>query len=216
MRRAFTLIELLIVVAIIAILAAIAIPNFLEAQIRAKRSRALADMRTLATALESYAVDYGEYPGSVELNEWLTFNGTPGANATPRLNALIPLTSPSSYITSIPQDPFNRVSPAAYTSEPDHQRVYVYYGPDFIFGIDDVDTSATSATLYREFPNVVTDSGDIRRPLWTLHSFASDQDLDFNDSPNTTTQIIGTLAVIQPYDATNGSISDGDLVRFRE
>jgi type II secretory pathway pseudopilin PulG len=48
---------LLIVVAIIAILAAIAVPNFLEAQTRAKVSRTHADMRSLATALEAYAVD---------------------------------------------------------------------------------------------------------------------------------------------------------------
>jgi len=60
-RKAFTLIELLIVVAIIAILAAIAVPNFLEAQIRAKVSRVKNDMRTNATGLEAYAVDYGKY-----------------------------------------------------------------------------------------------------------------------------------------------------------
>jgi len=58
----FTLIELLIVVAIIAILAAIAVPNFLEAQTRSKVSRAKADMRTLTTAIEAYAVDYNKYP----------------------------------------------------------------------------------------------------------------------------------------------------------
>jgi len=62
MKRAFTLIELLIVIAIIAILALIAIPNFLEAQIRAKYARALSDMRSLATGIESYYVDNNSYP----------------------------------------------------------------------------------------------------------------------------------------------------------
>lgn len=60
-KHGFTLIELLIVVAIIAILAAIAVPNFLEAQTRAKVSRVKADMRSLATANETYAVDYNMY-----------------------------------------------------------------------------------------------------------------------------------------------------------
>ena len=60
--QGFTLIELLIVVAIIAILAAIAVPNFLEAQTRAKVSRSKADLRTLATGVESYALDWQKYP----------------------------------------------------------------------------------------------------------------------------------------------------------
>ncbi len=60
--KGFTLIELLIVVAIIAILAAIAVPNFLEAQTRSKVSRALADIRGLRLAVESYAVDHARYP----------------------------------------------------------------------------------------------------------------------------------------------------------
>lgn len=65
-RRAFTLIELLIVVAIIAILAAIAVPNFLEAQTRSKVSRQLSNMRTVNTAIEAYYIDSNKYPLATE------------------------------------------------------------------------------------------------------------------------------------------------------
>lgn len=58
----FTLIELLVVVAIIGILASIAMPNFQHAQVKAKTTRAFADMRTLSTALEAYALDNNNYP----------------------------------------------------------------------------------------------------------------------------------------------------------
>ncbi len=58
----FTLIELLIVVAIIGIIAAIAIPNLLNAIDRGKQKRSMADMRSIGTAVESYAVDVNFYP----------------------------------------------------------------------------------------------------------------------------------------------------------
>ncbi|HOJ62329.1 MAG TPA: prepilin-type N-terminal cleavage/methylation domain-containing protein [bacterium] len=58
---AFTLIELLIVVAIIGILAAIAVPNFLNAQVRAKIAKVEGDFKALATALEMYKLDTGRY-----------------------------------------------------------------------------------------------------------------------------------------------------------
>lgn len=73
--RAFTLIELLIVVAIIGILAAIAVPNFLNAQVRARIARVQADMRTLSNALEMYRLDNNSYPvdwggPDVEYRSW--------------------------------------------------------------------------------------------------------------------------------------------------
>jgi len=94
---AFTLIELLIVVAIIAVLAAIAVPNFLEAQTRSKVSRAKTDMRSLATALEAYRIGNATYPVAQRHN---------GAYFRPLSARLIPLTTPVAFITSIPPDPF--------------------------------------------------------------------------------------------------------------
>jgi general secretion pathway protein G len=60
--KGFTLIELLIVVAIIGIIAAIAIPNLLNAIDRGKQKRTMSDVRSVGTAIESYAVDTNIYP----------------------------------------------------------------------------------------------------------------------------------------------------------
>jgi prepilin-type N-terminal cleavage/methylation domain-containing protein len=63
-RRGFTLIELMVVIAIIIILAAIAIPNYLTMTARAKKSRVASDFAAVATALESFKTDWGQYPVS--------------------------------------------------------------------------------------------------------------------------------------------------------
>jgi len=60
-KGGFTLIELMIVVAIIGILAAIAIPNFLRFQLKAKSSEGKVNLAAIRTAEESYLAEYGTY-----------------------------------------------------------------------------------------------------------------------------------------------------------
>ena len=63
-RRGFTLIEVLVVVAILGILVAISAANLLNAVQRARQKRTMADMRTLALGIESFTTDFNRYPAA--------------------------------------------------------------------------------------------------------------------------------------------------------
>lgn len=63
-RRGFTLVEIMIVVAIIALLASIAVPGFLRARKRSQASRILNDLRLLDGAVDQYAIETNKISGS--------------------------------------------------------------------------------------------------------------------------------------------------------
>ncbi len=73
----FTLLELMIVVMVISILASITIPNLLTALDRGKQKRTMTELRAIATALQAYAVDHGNYPDSTGTTEPLIDELTP-------------------------------------------------------------------------------------------------------------------------------------------
>lgn len=184
--RAFTLIELLVVVAVVAILAAVAVPNFLEAQVRAKVSRAHNDLRTLAVASEAYYADHNAYP--------------------PTDTVFLPLLFPIEYMADpLMPDPFDHPEPyllmnlteddpiaraavaASFPFDPAaqekvHQQNFLFTsaGPDGIYIIDEID-------------------GDPNDEL---------EDQDYID------WLVFVGATGGPaYDPSNGTLSDGDIGR---
>ena len=92
-RSGFTLIELVIVIAILGILAGIAIPRYIDMKEEALGGRILADMRTIESAASMYAVKHGELP--LRIN---TLDGTNTNNI--RVKQLV-----TDYLTSWPDPP---------------------------------------------------------------------------------------------------------------
>src|SRR2546429_5772908 len=70
----FTLVEIMIVVAIIALLAAIAVPGFLRARKRSQASKILNDLRMIDGAVDQYAIETGRKSGDVvNVADWTNY-----------------------------------------------------------------------------------------------------------------------------------------------
>src|SRR3954470_1154953 len=73
-QRGFTLIEIMIVVAIIALLAAVAVPGFLRARKRTQASRVLNDLRSIDSAVDQYALENHKVDGmTVDEADWKAY-----------------------------------------------------------------------------------------------------------------------------------------------
>jgi prepilin-type N-terminal cleavage/methylation domain-containing protein len=73
-RGGFTLVEIMIVVAIIALLAAIAVPGFLRARKRSQASRIINDLRLIDSAVDQYAIETNKKSGdAVSVADWTNY-----------------------------------------------------------------------------------------------------------------------------------------------
>lgn len=194
--NAFTLIELLIVVAIIAILAAIAIPNFLEAQVRAKISRAVSDMRALQTSLETYRIDTNKY--AYVTNYYPDPYAVPGGPYQGMANGAAGLTSPISYISVIPQDAFG-----GSRSDAD---LYKTMAPDDYF------YSSKEYFDSKGFPWGVSPTENGTKALYVLQSKGPDKAWARNAPLGPGTDELDMPYKWQ-YDATNGTLSSGNIIK---
>jgi hypothetical protein len=182
------------------------VPNFLEAQTRAKIGRLKADMRSVSIALESYAVDNnGKYPylkGYKILGHSLWYRGSIGA--------AVDLSTPVAYLSScMINDPF--------------YRKMQYYG----YGIDTATINTTTLSICINYMNTLMARGNLNpkddgRPKWWLISVGPDQVRGPDPRGPQYTWGIGSYASsnVDPakrfdawnYDASNGTNSAGDIL----
>lgn len=186
----FTLIELLVVIAIILILIAIALPNFLEAQTRAKLVRVEADMRTIATAVESYYIDRRVYP----------YISLASLEYTHLTDGFRLLTSPIPYLQSLPLDPFFLL--------PNEQGILGTTGPNYKFNSTTpipypglTRSHNVDAYMIYSFGPDFDDGSSFGSHIWPFTQV--EDPCDYPSSSNLTS-----------YSPTNGTRSLGDVFRF--
>jgi type II secretory pathway pseudopilin PulG len=189
------------VVAIIAILAAIAVPNFLDAQVRSKVSRVLSEHRTISIAMEAYAADWNTY--MVKHRDVTRPQYGYGS-----LRDFIGLTTPIAYLTSeLFVDPFNEETGIDNEVQPSG---------------DDPDYGYINLPVYRAIERIGPFS---EPPSYVLQSKGPDRMDSGRTSP--TGDLHGSISAygkVDPksnnffefctYDPTNGTVSPGDILRW--
>ena len=196
-RDGFTLIELLIVVGILGVLTAIAVPSYRDAMIRSRVAKAKLELRTLGFGLQNYRLDHNIFPR--RKSELLFFAAY-----------LLPdLTSPIAYLNpALIKDPFGPVQ------EFEVRKVTGDFGPELMAGIPLVKNSYTYTPYYSYA--LIYGIPELRREGFVVASVGPDQqDSYIMDYPFPAFyRFPGDSVRDSVYDPTNGIISPGDIGYF--
>ncbi len=130
-QKGFTIVELLIVIVVIAILAAISITVFSGVQKRARDSKRVSDMQIIVKALEMYKIRNGDYPNSGSMTGTASWEvSSDGSSATDFISAL----RTGGVVSKIPVDPINTVNQATAPNQTDwldpgqaNPQAYIYF-----------------------------------------------------------------------------------------
>lgn len=208
MKKGFTLVELLIVIALIIIITAIAVPNLISANIKAKVKGIKSEMGSIAIALEDYRVDEGNYPIEPDPSKY-----DPDEIAKPKkalsskntigLGKLVFPTKGASdpvYLYRIPGDPFNDGGEEEWDGKKGaHNNHYCYFTGEWDA---DSKTRIDSST---------------KAEYWALVSYGPDKDQNIDSytkawnaaDPNAPNHDTYKNLV---YNPDNGITSSGDIV----
>ena len=235
-KHGFTLLEILVVIAIVSILSSIAIVNLSTAQVRAKVSRAKADMQVIVTGLETYYIDNDRYPPNrrIPLSDASgpseAIYPATGYNVTP-----VEITTPIAYVTATPPDPFRDQRGFVYDfyfpELAEQIPQYSYYQilePVQWEGLSASGITVSLVAVEGEGANqgAFAKYGGGQKPAWVIWSAGPDGIVwhgedDFSSpgdpgSPlNEPSHPPWGFSFDVPYDPTNGTVSFGNIIQTR-
>ncbi len=209
-RRGFTLIELLVVIGIIAVLAAIALPNYQEALTSSKVARFKGDCKAIETAVEVYNSEFGTYPPPDRYSVTSDCGSEEGFPTTPGSGYLTRrITTPIAYLGEVPIDIFRLQENwgACYPA-----RTVYMYAADLVYGPNYGTTGLNNYVSWTYW--YLTQKGSVTgtRPtsaVWMVSSPGPDGKVDRGG-----TNQAGVRSEVIQYDPSNGTLSDGDLFKF--
>lgn len=190
-KRGFTFVELIIVVTIIMILAAIAVPNFTEAQTRALIARSKADLGVVRMTVNTYQTE----------NRQLPQNQKPGVASGWDLAVL---TTPVPYLVKLPLDPFTLHT--TFRRTPDEMP---FSAEPFLY------LNALQMGDGNEGLRIIASSLAGNPGFTAALLFGHGPSLRLDDLSTSFTSISSSgEAVLIGYDSSNGTLSGGDIYAF--
>lgn len=222
--KASRLLGWMIIIAILMIIAAFVIPDFMEPVHRPKTANVRTDLRSISTALEAYYVDDNRYPLSfsdISRNLFARFGADSPMSSQPTFGLLSSgyanLTSPVPFMDRVPYDPFAparlRHAPFCYYTDPAGKGWILWSaGPDMKYDL----TSRNIGGIYNPAnPNMVSDPALLSLTFDPTNGSTSHGDI-WRISGNQPVPAFSPVPTLAPtpavswvYDPTNGVTRSG-------